>query len=199
MKKIIIAGMLVIGSWSQAAFVSQPFSGGLVGYANAVGVPFTGTYTYAGAGEIVDGITVTLNVSGGYSGGFVMYLIGPDGHTKVTLLDVPDTATTGLGITMADGGTLITSSSDLSSGYIGTYAAAGSLSGFNGQSANGDWTLYFANLSSAGGEATLTGWSLSINAVPEPVNVALAGLGLVVLSVGAARVYHRRKNVSTAV
>ena len=44
---------------------------------------------------------------------------------------------------------------------------------------SGTWTLFFADLSS-GGQATLTGWSLNIEAVPEPVNVALGIFGGVV-------------------
>lgn len=43
--------------------------------------------------------------------------------------------------------------------------------------ANGDWTLFLADLSN-GGQSTLTSWGLTITTVPEPSTVALAGLGL---------------------
>jgi subtilisin-like proprotein convertase family protein len=54
------------------------------------------------------------------------------------------------------------------------------LSGFNGMDPNGDWTLFIAD-QGAGDTATLTAWTLSITAVPEPsvaLCLALAG-GLV--------------------
>ena len=41
------------------------------------------------------------------------------------------------------------------------------LSGFTGMDPNGDWTLFIAD-QGAGDTATLTGWTLSITAVPEP-------------------------------
>lgn len=43
---------------------------------------------------------------------------------------------------------------------------------FNGQNANGIWTLTFSDWS-AGDTSTLTNWSLNIEAVPEPVTTAL--------------------------
>ena len=45
--------------------------------------------------------------------------------------------------------------------------------GFGNMNPNGTWTLFFADVSGGGGQATLNGWSLDITAVPEPVNVAL--------------------------
>ena len=196
MKQIIIAGMLLIGGWAQASLVSQTFSPGtVVPVANPVGVAFSGTFIAAGAGQTVGSITVGLNVTGGYSGGFYMYLVAPNGSTAVTLFNTPGTATSGVNVTLQDGATAITSGSDLSSG---TWAAAGSLSGFNGQTVNGNWTLYFADLASGGGSPTLNSWTLNINAVPEPVNMALALFGLLALGGGGIRFYLRRKKISPA-
>ena len=51
------------------------------------------------------------------------------------------------------------------------------LNGFTGLNPNGDWTLFLAD-QGAGDTATLTGWTLSITAVPEPsvaLCLALAG------------------------
>jgi hypothetical protein len=51
------------------------------------------------------------------------------------------------------------------------------LSVFNGMNPNGDWTLFLAD-QGAGETATLTGWTLTITAVPEPsvaLCLALAG------------------------
>ena len=47
------------------------------------------------------------------------------------------------------------------------------LSGFTGMNPNGDWTLFVAD-QGAGDTATLTGWTLSITAVPEPSAAVLA-------------------------
>ena len=47
------------------------------------------------------------------------------------------------------------------------------LSSFNNLDPNGSWTLFFADMSS-GEQSTLLSWGLQIDAVPEPVSVALA-------------------------
>lgn len=62
------------------------------------------------------------------------------------------------------------------------------LSSFNSLDANGDWTLYLADVS-AGDTMTLHGWSLSITGVPEPSSIALAVAGGVVL-------FSRRRKIS---
>jgi hypothetical protein len=50
-------------------------------------------------------------------------------------------------------------------------------SAFTGYNPNNTWTLFFAD-PNAGGTTTLNGgWSLSVDAVPEPVNVALGIFG----------------------
>jgi subtilisin-like proprotein convertase family protein len=51
------------------------------------------------------------------------------------------------------------------------------LSSFAGTDANGQWVLYVADLS-AGGQSTLTSWTLNIITVPEPSEGALLGGGL---------------------
>ena len=59
----------------------------------------------------------------------------------------------------------------------GSYNAAGSLVNFNGSQADGNWTLFFADLANGGGTSLVEGWSLNITAVPEPVNLSLAIFG----------------------
>ena len=53
------------------------------------------------------------------------------------------------------------------------------LSSFNGNSANGAWTLFVADLSS-GGQGTLVSWGLTVVTVPEPQTWVLiaGGVGL---------------------
>ena len=174
MKRTLVIGLLLLaGSWAHAT-LSEDFSGGTVNQADPVGVAFTGTFNMANPGDTVAGITVTLNVSGGYSGGFYISLTGPDGSTTVTLLNTPGTTTLGANtlLTFSDtGGTAIPGPG--SPLPTGTYTPYQALSGLNNQPANGNWTLYFADLSSGGGSPTLNGWTLDVDVVPEPVNVAL--------------------------
>lgn len=65
----------------------------------------------------------------------------------------------------------------------GSYVCYGDLSVFNETSADGDWTVFFSDLS-AGDKSTLNSFSVSVTAVPEPVNLALGVFG--VLAAGGA-------------
>lgn len=49
------------------------------------------------------------------------------------------------------------------------------LAGFNNMDPDGDWTVFIAD-QGPGDTATLTGWSLSVTAVPEPSVAMLSGL-----------------------
>jgi len=149
------------------------------------GVSFVGTYDAAPAGSSVSSLTVSLNISGGFNGDLYAYLVSPNG-TLVMLMNQPGSSGNGIGasgagmnITLQDGlsdhGSIqeVTSSSFLT----GSYNAAGSLVNFNGSQADGNWTLFFADLANGGGTSLVEGWSLNITAVPEPVNLSLAIFG----------------------
>ncbi len=150
---------------------------------NLVGVSFAGSYDQAAPGATVSGLTVDLQLSGGFNGDLYSYLVAPNG-TLVMLLNRPGVTTgnpfgyagSGLNVTLSDAataGSIQTTAETAGSVFTGTYQAAGSLANFNGSVADGTWTLYFADESPGGGQATLTGWSLDITPVPEPVNVAM--------------------------
>lgn len=66
------------------------------------------------------------------------------------------------------------------------------LSSFDGGNPNGGWTIYFADMAS-GNQSTLVGWGLEINAVPEPVNVALGVFGGLLGLTQLVRFLRRRK------
>jgi len=51
------------------------------------------------------------------------------------------------------------------------------LSLFNGMNPNGDWRLFFADVS-PGGESTLVSWGMQITAVPEPAVATLVSAGV---------------------
>ena len=55
--------------------------------------------------------------------------------------------------------------------------------------------MFFADTTPGGGQAQLTGWSLDITAVPEPVNVAMGIFGTIVVVVGGVRRYRRRASL----
>jgi hypothetical protein len=57
---------------------------------------------------------------------------------------------------------------------------------FAGQNPNNTWTLFFAD-TSPGGVTTLDSWNLAIEAVPEPVTMALPIFGALVLTTGLVR------------
>ena len=71
-------------------------------------------------------------------------------------------------------------SSQVSGAY---YASQGSAAfgGYNASSPSGNWVLFVSDLS-GGDISTLTSWSLTIDAVPEPVDVAL-GIFLAIMVV----------------
>jgi len=143
--------------------------------------------TSAGLGLSLSTLTVTLNISGGMNNGLYGYLIAPNG-TLVTLMNQPGVGVDGFGASGA-GMNITLLSSTAGGGYSsiqnvtsgstlsGSYLAYGDYSTLNGINPNGSWTLYFSDTIAGGGDANLSGWSLDITAVPEPVNVALAVFG----------------------
>ncbi len=65
---------------------------------------------------------------------------------------------------------------------------------FNGLNPNANWTLSFANPAGFF-DNSLTGWSLDITAVPEPLNVALGIFGVLALGAGGTSWYLKRRRV----
>jgi subtilisin-like proprotein convertase family protein len=192
--RINLGMMLVLGALSaRATMYTETFdSGSSVGSIpedNPVGITFSGTVSDVPAGVDVGSLTVMLNVSGGYNGNLFAYLLAPNG-TAVTLLNQPGTtpenpfgaAGSGFNVTLSDGSPSIQTASETPGRILaGTFGAAGTLGNMGGSAADGKWELFFADEVSGGGTSTLTSWSLDIEAVPEPVNVALgifAGLGV---------------------
>lgn len=176
----------------------------------------TDSHTISGLGSEITDISVTLNISGGYNGDLYGYLRLNDSPMVVLVnrVGVTSTDSDGYGNT----GFLVTLSASLSaqdihnyqsyspsyngSGQLtGTWQAdgranpldttRGSLSSFNGYDPNGTWTLFFADMS-AGDQSTLVGWSLNIETVPEPLNLALMLFGAVLFGGWLARRGMRR-------
>ena len=157
------------------------------------------TMSLSGLGTGLSGLTVTLNVSGGVNSGLYAYLVH-DGVLAVLLNRPGVSAGTPLGNLSSGFNTSYTTLD--ANNTVSPLAAAAAFTGsgpatslattFGSTSLNGDWTLFFADVVNGGGNATLTGWSLDITAVPEPVNVALAAFGTLLLTVFGVRNVLRR-------
>lgn len=78
---------------------------------------------------------------------------------------------------------------------LDTTARTASLDVFNGMNANGQWTLFVADLQS-GGTHTLNRWDLELTGVPEPTHTTLA-IGAVLL-IGCAVSKLRRSRTANA-
>jgi subtilisin-like proprotein convertase family protein len=202
MKKSTLIGMMaaLLATVMNAGASLYPI--GSIPDGSPVGVSFTGTYDGAASGATVGSLTVNLSISGGYNGNLYGYLVAPNG-TLALLLNQPGVtggnpfgyAGSGLNVTLTDattlGGNPVTGIQNTTETpgqlFSGTYNAAGTLGTFNNSSANGEWTLFFADMTPGGGQAQLTGWSLGITAVPEPVNVAMVIFGVCFVGMGAVR------------
>jgi subtilisin-like proprotein convertase family protein len=183
-----------------AVFYSTTFSGpfangGVVPDANINGWQDTHTIGAFEAGQTILDLNVTLQLSGGFNGDLYAYL-SHDGVNVVLLNRIGATAgnplgylTSGMNVTLDDSGLVDIHVYGGAPNVNGVFQPDGrnvdpnaaldtsprgpGLVSFNGMNPNGDWTLYFADLS-GGGETTVNSWGLDFTATPEPVSIALA-------------------------
>jgi subtilisin-like proprotein convertase family protein len=203
---IILCGLLATGP-SHAAGTATTFDLSWTGLLvvpdnSAVGISSTLAFNLP-AWNRIQMVSVELHFTGGWNGDLYGYL-AHNGQLAILLNRPGRTATNDLGAGSTD---LVALFSDAAAGDVHTALpdsgpATGSwqpdgrfidpllsldttprtrmLGGFNDMDPNGDWTLFIAD-QGAGETATLTGWTVSISAVPEP-SVAMLG-GLVTLLV----------------
>ena len=173
-------------------------------------------------GLTITGVNVRLNLSGGYNGDLYGYL-SHDGvlvplmnRVGVGSADPFGYSDAGLNVKFTDGATDSIHFYQSIGGYsiagealwkpdgreinpitsaAAAFDAAGTinLSAFNGPNAGDDWTLVFADVAAGGGAPTVVSWGLDIEAVPEPVNVALGVFAGVALLVQSARTWRQRR------
>ena len=194
MKIRMLVGVLVVacGTCQGALYIESFSPNATIPEGNPVGLTFAETVSGIPGGSILSGLTISFNVSGGYNGDFIISLRAPSG-VSVSLLNLPGVSGgnpygyggSGLNLTLSDAAPNSIQSTPQTPGAVvtGNYQAAGSLSSLYGSPANGNWTLFFADVGTGAGSPTLNSFSLNmdITAVPEPVNVALgvfAGAGL---------------------
>jgi hypothetical protein len=169
---------------------------------DATGVAYA--LNFGTGGLHINDIKISLNISGGWNGDLYAYLShgsdyavllnrvgattsGADGYGTSGLNILLEPVTTHSGIAdihtvqnpaasptayAADGRTV----------YYDDASQTQTLDVFLNADPNGSWALFFADRAAVS-TATLTGWSLEITAVPEPVNVALGGFAGVFLVV----------------
>ncbi|HMP83565.1 MAG TPA: proprotein convertase P-domain-containing protein [Verrucomicrobiota bacterium] len=180
-KTVLIGSAAVLAMSAQAAlftFDSPALNatipdGNLLGYATTIDV--------SGIPDTILNVSVTLNISGGYIRDLYGYLYSPDSTLVVLLNQVGISESnpfgntgSGINVTLDDSAPHTAISTVVTSPISGTYnthQGGLGLLDFNGQSANGTWTLFLADLSS-GGTAQLDSWSLSLDVVPEPTTWA---------------------------
>ena len=179
----LILCLLVACRAPGAVILSQSFSGGAIPEGDPVGQVFTGTFNLANAGDLVQDLTVDVNLTGGYNGDFYAALMAPNG-TVTELFNQPGTSVNGFGaggagmnITLSDAANRPIQQETSNSLLTGTYRPAFTLGSQNASPANGQWEIYFASLGTGGRDATLNSWSLGIAVVPEPVLPALGVFG----------------------
>ena len=157
----------------------------------------------AGGGQAVLSVEVAIATQSGWNGdlyaylehnGVISVLLNRPGRTAG---DSAGAASSGMQLSFTD-----SALADVHTAISGTYGALASgtyqpdaraadpglatdastrslyLYGFDGQIADGDWTLFVADLAD-GGVATLSDWTLSVTVVPEPSSALLVVFGAV--------------------
>ncbi len=159
----------------------------------------------------ITSVTVSLNITGGNNGDLYVYL-EHNGQVAVLMNRVGVGSSNpfgsiGSGISVTFDSSSMVNIHGVGNGPLsGTYAPDGQLisplssasafsntggpnglNNFTGANANGTWTLFVADTVSGGGNSTLVSWGMTIDAVPEPVNMALGIFGAFAVSVVAVR------------
>jgi hypothetical protein len=130
--------------------------------------------------------SVQFTITGGWDGDYIIVLSHTDGTAaqSVPLLNTllgGAAANSGFdNVTLAAGNPDINSAGSYSStaAISGAWAPQGGVnfSSFQNVTPTGDWLLYVTD-NAAGDQGILSGWSLNLDVVPEPVTVALAIFG----------------------
>jgi subtilisin-like proprotein convertase family protein len=157
--------------------------------------------TIGGQSATVQDISVNLDISGGYNGDLYGYLVfqptgGGAASMEVLLNQIGTSGSNPFGSSGAGFNNVTLSDSGSASIHgatgvpTGTWKpdSANTLDGtFGGQTADGTWTLFLADLSAGGGTSELVSWGLNISVVPEPVTWTLIIFGALLLGCGAVR------------
>lgn len=164
-KLSLISGLLAVSLSARGAYSAGSTVDVAIPDNNTIGI--SSTLAASGSAWSVANVTLTFTLAGGFGTDLVGYLRAGN------LVTSPVFNFSG------DLNTFATLPSVASGGHTFTYdfsTTPTTSTAFNGINPNTTWTLFFAD-QSAGGTTVLTDWSLNIEAVPEPVNVALGIVG----------------------
>lgn len=131
-------------------------------------IGLTDAHTLSGLGSSISGVTLTLELQGGFASDLQGYLrlgnlAGSTAYNLASLIQ---------GQTLSE-----STPTDYTIDLTTT---------FSSQNPNDTWTLFFAD-TSPGGNTTLNGWSLNINPAPEPIAIALPIFGAILVTTGLVR------------
>jgi subtilisin-like proprotein convertase family protein len=206
----VVCGLALGLTTASASIITVP-SGSISTLAGTVpdgsSVGITSTINVSSQGSVLNSVILTLNMSGGNNGDLYAYL--RYGGQTVALLNRPGLGLTGdtegIGyvnsgynnVILQNGGSngninSAGGSYSSSSQVTGTYYAADgttAFNAFNGSNPNGGWVLFISDLSGGDGSnvSVLNSWSLTLDVVPEPVNVALGVFAALLLAVAGIR------------
>jgi hypothetical protein len=171
-----------------------------------VGITAYKTFQNLPIGPITS-VNVDLDISGGYNGDLYGYLALQDANgntaTEILLNEIGTSPSnpfgssgSGLDVILSDSGTVNGSIHWAPGIPTGTWLpdSPNTLDGtFGGLTADGTWTLFLADMSVGGGTSTLNSWGLDINvqAVPEPAETGLLGMGGAALALETWRRHKR--------
>ena len=217
-RSLTVAALLVAASTNAGIYTyTSPFSpGGGTGIGlipDANPTCWWDARTISDEPGAIGGLTVSLNISGGWNSDLYGCLVHVDTGNqtasaillnRIGITGGAPFGNTGSGInvvlssdTATDYGNIHVAPSGVTTGTYNPDNATGSLVVFNGMTGNGTWKLFLADLS-GGNQSTVVSWELDlgITAVPEPVNVALGFFGVLFAGVTAVRWRLRRKGGS---
>jgi hypothetical protein len=130
----------------------------------------------------ITNLTVSLNISGGWSGDYFVYVECNNGGYAVLLNRIGKTESDSFDVHSASGSGVLTGAWQPDGretdpqNVFDTHPRTALLSSFNNRTPNGTWTLFVED--AAGGfTGTLVEWGLFIQSVPEPSSLTLALLG----------------------
>ncbi len=216
--KLIFAGAVMLLALLPAQ--SALFTSGTLNQQIPDGNPtgFSSSLNVSGVAGNVVSLDVYLNISGGYNGDLYVFL-SYNNQSAILLNRVGRSLTSPFGYDDAGFSIVVR---DSAATDVHTYGGVngGTLTGawqpdgrtvspqlvfdssprtamlgtFNGMNPNGTWTLFVSDMAGGpGSQSTLVDWSLDVNPVPEPVNVALGAFGLLAGLTAAGRRWFRHR------
>ena len=180
------------------AIYSTTFSGSqIIPDNNAGGIAFPFSIS-APSPSYITSVSVNLTITGGWNGDLYAYLSHGSGFSVLlnrvgrTALDPDGFGASGFNITLADANA--TDIHNFSGATVnGNFAPDGRginpfnaldtsprnamLGNFTGYDPNGSWTLFFADVAPTA-VSTIQGWTVNVEAVPEPTAMGLGLLGI---------------------